>query len=107
MRIFLEAGAGNVLAFIEPHTRPPTSRNPKTPDWLQHISIKPKDRAELLELRAQLKANHADVLGATDQGAFRSLCFFDPKRHRLELACPDPDLRNVIKRRHAGGVAQD
>jgi hypothetical protein len=27
----------------------------------------------------------------TDHGIFRSIYFFDPNGHRLELACPDPD----------------
>ena len=57
MHVFLDAGNGNVLAFFELPTQPPMSRDPNTPDWVQHIAFKVKDRAELLEFKAHLEAN--------------------------------------------------
>ena len=90
MHVFLDAGAGNVLAFFELPTQPPMGRDANTPDWVQHIAFKVKDRAELLEFRAHLEAHGVAVLGVTDHGAFHSIYFFDPNGHRLELACPDP-----------------
>ena len=94
MHVFLDAGGGNVLAFFELPTVPPSptnGRDPHTPAWVQHIAFKVADRATLLEFRAHLEANGVDVLGVTDHGAFHSIYFFDPNGHRLELACPDPD----------------
>jgi catechol-2,3-dioxygenase len=91
MHIFLDAGQGNVLAFFELPTKPPMGRDPNTPDWVQHIAFKVKDRAELLVFKAHLEANGVPVLGVTDHGVFHSIYFFDPNGHRLELACPDPD----------------
>ena len=91
MHVFLDAGQGNVLAFFELPTQPPMGRDPHTPDWVQHIAFKVKDRAELLAFRAHLQANGVEVLGVTNHGVFHSIYFFDPNGHRLELACPDPD----------------
>jgi catechol 2,3-dioxygenase-like lactoylglutathione lyase family enzyme len=91
MHIFLDAGGGNVLAFFELPTKAPMSRDPNTPDWVQHIAFSVKDRAELLAFKAHLEAQGVAVLGVTDHGVFHSIYFFDPNGHRLELACPDPD----------------
>ena len=91
MHIFLDAGGGNVLAFFELPTRAPMGRDANTPDWVQHIAFKVKDRPTLLEFKAHLEAGGIEVLGVTDHGAFHSIYFFDPNGHRVELACPDPD----------------
>jgi catechol 2,3-dioxygenase-like lactoylglutathione lyase family enzyme len=47
MHVFLDAGNGNVLAFFELPTQPAMGRDPNTPQWVQHIAFKVKDRAEL------------------------------------------------------------
>ena len=65
-------------------------RDPNTPEWVQHIAFKVKDRAELLKFKAHLEAHGVDVLGPTDHGSFHSIYLFDPNGHRVELACPDP-----------------
>ena len=98
MHIFLDAGGGNVLAFFELPTKAPMGRDPNTPEWVQHIAFKVKDKAELLEFKAHLEANGVDVLGPTDHGSFPSIYMFDPSGHRLELACPDPDEVAMNKR---------
>ena len=91
MHVFLDAGNGNVLAFFELPLQPGMGRDQNTPEWVQHIAFRVKDRAELLEFKAHLEANGVDVLGVTDHGMFHSIYFFDPNGHRLELACPDPE----------------
>ncbi len=90
MHVFLDAGDGNVLAFFELPTQPPMGRDPNTPEWVQHIAFKVKDRATLLAFKAHLEAEGVDVLGVTDHGVFHSIYCFDPNGHRVELACPDP-----------------
>jgi len=90
MHVFLDAGAGNVLAFFELPTMPEMGRDANTPIWAQHLAFKVKDRATLIEFRDHLEANGVDVLGVTDHSIFHSIYFFDPSGHRLELACPDP-----------------
>jgi catechol 2,3-dioxygenase-like lactoylglutathione lyase family enzyme len=101
MHIFLDAGGGNVLAFFELPTKAPMGRDPNTPDWVQHIAFKVKDRATLLEYRAHLESNGVQVLGVTDHGAFHSIYFFDPNGHRVELACPDPEEPAMLQRMDA------
>jgi hypothetical protein len=41
----------------------------------------------LLAAKAHIEAQGIDVLGPTFHGIFRSIYFFDPNGHRLELAC--------------------
>ena len=98
MHIFLDAGGGNVLAFFELPTKAPMGRDPVTPEWVQHIAFRVKDRDTLLAYKAHLEANGVKVLGVTDHGAFHSIYFFDPNGHRVELACPDPDEAGMLKR---------
>lgn len=90
MHVFMDAGAGNVLAFFELPTMPEMSRDLNTPIWTQHLAFKVKNRETLLEFRDHLEANGVEVLGVTDHSIFHSIYFFDPSGHRLELACPDP-----------------
>ena len=91
MHVFLDAGGGNVLAFFELPTKPDMGRDPNTPEWVQHIAFKVKDRETLLAYRQRLEANGVEVLGVTDHSLFHSIYFFDPNGHRLELACPDAE----------------
>ena len=89
MHLFLDAGNGNVLAFFELPTQPEMGRDENTPKWVQHIALKVKDRAALIEAKAHLEENGIDVLGITNHGIFHSIYFFDPNGHRLELAYDD------------------
>ncbi|ANF83206.1 glyoxalase (plasmid) [Acinetobacter sp. NCu2D-2] len=89
MHLFLDAGNGNVLAFFELPTQPEMGRDENTPKWVQHIALKVKDRAALIEAKEHLEANGVDVLGITNHGIFHSIYFFDPNGHRLELAYDD------------------
>ena len=86
MHIFLDAGMGNVLAFFEIPNSPPMGRDTNTPDWVQHIAFEVEDMGALLAAKSQIEAAGLDVLGPTDHGIFKSIYFFDPSGHRLELA---------------------
>lgn len=101
MHVFLDAGGGNILAFFELPTQPEMGRDPNTPEWVQHIAFKVKDRQTLLAFRAHLEEQGVPVLGVTDHGAFHSIYFFDPNGHRVELACPDPDEQSMLRRMDA------
>ena len=87
MHVFLDAGGGNVLAFFELPNQPPMGRDLNTPIWVQHIAFEVEDEAALLAAKAHIEAQSIDVLGPTYHGIFRSIYFFDPNGHRLELAC--------------------
>jgi catechol 2,3-dioxygenase-like lactoylglutathione lyase family enzyme len=86
MHVFLDAGMGNVLAFFELPTRPPMGRDPNTPAWVQHIAFEVADIDALLAAKARIEARGLEVVGPTDHGLFKSIYFFDPNGHRLELA---------------------
>jgi catechol 2,3-dioxygenase-like lactoylglutathione lyase family enzyme len=86
MHVFLDAGAGNVLAFFELPNSPPQGRDPHTPEWVQHIAFKLGSMDELLAAKARLQGAGIEVLGPTDHTIFQSIYFFDPNGHRLELA---------------------
>jgi catechol 2,3-dioxygenase-like lactoylglutathione lyase family enzyme len=87
MHVFLDCGGGNVLAFFELPAQPEMSRDLNTPAWVQHIAFEVPDRDALMAAKAHIEAQGIDVLGPTYHGIFRSIYFFDPNGHRLELAC--------------------
>lgn len=86
MHVFLDAGAGNVLAFFELPERPAMGRDANTPEWVQHIAFEVADEAALMAAKAHIEAQGIDVIGPTHHGIFRSIYFFDPNGHRIELA---------------------
>lgn len=98
MHLFLDAGQGNILAFFELPTKPEMGRDPNTPEWVQHIAFKVKDRDTLIEYKEHFEANGVEVLGVTDHSIFHSIYFFDPSGHRIELACDDPKAEAMNKR---------
>jgi glyoxylase I family protein len=87
MHIFLDCGGGNILAFFELPQQPEMGRDPNTPAWVQHIAFEVADLDALLAAKAHIEAQGVDVLGPTFHGIFKSIYFFDPNGHRLELAC--------------------
>lgn len=86
MHVFLDAGQGNVLAFFELPTREPMDRDRNTPAWVQHLALEVDSVDTLLSTKAKLEAAGIEVVGPTDHAIFRSIYFFDPNGHRLELA---------------------
>jgi catechol 2,3-dioxygenase-like lactoylglutathione lyase family enzyme len=85
MHVFLDAGQGNILAFFELPNSPPQTRDPNTPAWVQHIAFQLANERELLQAQDDLQAAGIDVVGPTDHGIIKSIYFFDPNGHRIEL----------------------
>ncbi len=86
MHIFMDAGGGNILAFFEIPNSPEMGRDENTPKWVQHIAFEVKDMDSLLEAKKQAESEGLQVIGPTNHGIFKSIYFFDPNGHRLELA---------------------
>ena len=86
MHVFIDAGAGNILAFFELPNSPAMDRDQNTPAWTQHLAFEVGSMDELLATKASLEAAGIDVIGVTDHTIFKSIYFFDPSGHRLELA---------------------
>ena len=86
MHIFLDAGQGNILAFFELPSQAPMDRDRNTPEWVQHLALEVDSVQTLLAAKQRLEAGGVEVLGPTDHTIFKSIYFFDPNGHRLELA---------------------
>ncbi len=104
MHIFLDAGMGNVLAFFEIPNSPPMGRDENTPEWVQHIAFEVEDMPALLEAKKHIEAAGLDVLGPTDHGIFKSIYFFDPSGHRLELVA-NVGTQEMLDKLHEVGPA--
>lgn len=87
MHVFLDAGGGNVLAFFELPNQPEMGRDPATPAWVQHLAFEVANEGALVAAKDHIEAQGIEVVGPTYHGIFRSIYFFDPNGHRLELAC--------------------
>ncbi|NVK21774.1 MAG: VOC family protein [Kangiellaceae bacterium] len=85
MHIFLDAGQGNILAFFELPNSPEMGKDPNTPEWVQHIALQVENETALLEAKASLEEKGIDVIGPTNHEIIKSIYFFDPNGHRLEL----------------------
>ena len=85
MHVFLDAGKGNILAFFEIPNSPPMGKDPNTPNWVQHIALQVENEEALLNAKADLEQNGIDVVGPTNHEIIKSIYFFDPNGHRLEL----------------------
>ena len=98
MHIFLDAGGGNILAFFELPSYPPMGRDPNTPAWVQHLALEVDSVETLLATKARLEAAGIEVIGPTDHTIFKSIYFFDPNGHRLELAANTgtPDMMKCL-----------
>jgi glyoxylase I family protein len=86
MHVFLDAGNGNVLAFFELPRQKAMGRDENTPAWVQHIAFKVDTLETLQAVKAKAEQKGLEVLGPTDHGVFKSIYFFDPNGHRIELA---------------------
>ena len=104
MQIFLDAGNENVLAFFELPNSPQMDRDQNTPQWVQHIALRVSNVDALVNAKESLQSQGVDVLGPVNHGVFKSIYFFDPNGHRLELAA-DTGTTEQYKQLH--DVAQD
>ena len=98
MHIFLDAWNGNILAFFELPNSPPMGRDPNTPEWTQHIAFQVASVDTLLQIKERLVQAGIDVVGPTNHEIFKSIYFFDPSGHRLEVAawtCTDEQIERM------------
>lgn len=99
MHVFLDAGNGNILAFFEITGQKDMSRDLNTPTWVQHIAFQLENEKALIEAKKKLEADGLEVIGITDHGIIRSIYFFDPNGHRVELTCLTGSVEQMEKLR--------
>jgi glyoxylase I family protein len=85
IHIFFEMADGSYIAFFEVPKSPPQQKDTNTPEWVQHLALEVEDEAALLEGKRRLDENKIPCIGPTDHGFCKSIYFFDPSGHRLEL----------------------
>jgi len=61
-------------------------RDENTPTWVQHLALQVESLDALVAAKESLESKGVDVIGPTNHGIFKSIYFFDPNGHRLELA---------------------
>ncbi len=86
MHIFFRMDDGSYVAFFELPESPEMGRDPNTPLWVQHLALRVSDEETLLRNKARIESHGVEVLGPVDHGICKSIYFFDPNGHRLELA---------------------
>ncbi len=86
MHIFFRMDDGSYVAFFELPESPEMGRDANTPSWVQHLALRVADETTLLKEKTRLESHGVEVLGPVDHGICKSIYFFDPNGHRLELA---------------------
>ena len=84
--VFFEMGDGSWVAFFDLVNEPEVDQESKR-DWAQHLALEVDGLEALEEAKANLVKHGVEVLGPVNHGFIRSIYFYDPSGHRLELAC--------------------
>lgn len=85
MHVFMDAGNGNIIAFFEIPNSPEMGRDENTPAWVQHIAFEVENEATMMRAKDKAEAAGLKVVGPTDHTIIKSIYFFDPNGHRLEI----------------------
>jgi catechol 2,3-dioxygenase-like lactoylglutathione lyase family enzyme len=107
IHIFLQMSDGSFVAFFELPEDKGGILDEETPKWVQHLALKVPDEETQLKFKARLEADGIDVLGPTDHGICKSIYFFDPSGHRLELAIDTTSAEMGEKLREAAPKTLD
>jgi catechol 2,3-dioxygenase-like lactoylglutathione lyase family enzyme len=82
--LFFEMADGSWVAFFD-LVDETTIDQESNPDWAQHLALEVESVESLEVAHKNLLANDVEVLGPVDHGFIRSIYFYDPSGHRLEL----------------------
>jgi catechol-2,3-dioxygenase len=98
MHIFFRMDDGSYVAFFELPDAPAMGRDGNTPAWVQHLALRVADEEALERSRKRIESQGVEVLGPVDHGMCKSIYFFDPNGHRLELTVDTmtPEMRQRL-----------
>jgi len=82
--LFFEMADGSWVAFFDLANEPVVDQQTNS-DWAQHLALEVTSIEALGTAQENLTAHGVDVLGPVDHGFIRSIYFYDPSGHRLEL----------------------
>jgi len=85
LHIFFEMDDGSCIAFFEVPSQPQMGFDPNTPQWVQHFAMEVDDEKTQEEFRQRLEKHSVEYIGPIDHEFVRSIYFFDPNGHRLEI----------------------
>ena len=85
MHIFFAMDDGSCIAFFELPDSPDMALDKNTPAWVQHLALNVESEEVLLAEKERIESLGIEVLGPTDHTICKSIYFFDPNGHRLEL----------------------
>jgi catechol 2,3-dioxygenase-like lactoylglutathione lyase family enzyme len=99
MHVFFRMDDGSYVAFFELPDSPEMGRDANTPAWVQHLALRVADEDALMRARQRIESHGVEVLGPVDHGICKSIYFFDPSGHRLELTvdCLTPQMRRRLE----------
>lgn len=83
--VFFEMADGSWVAFFDVAEEQDVAQS-QNPDWAQHLAMEVPSLEELTSSKQRLEDHGIDVLGPVDHGFIKSIYFYDPSGHRLELA---------------------
>lgn len=96
--IFFRMTDGSCIAFFDLGDDVACAPSPNTPEWVNHIAFRVDSVDALEQIKARLEAHGIEVVGVTDHHIFKSIYFFDPNGHRLELTVDTmtPEMRQRL-----------
>lgn len=94
--LFFEMADGSWVAFFDLADEHVVEQE-KNPDWAQHLALEVPTLDDLEAAKARLEANDVDVLGPVDHGFIRSIYFYDPSGHRMELTTRTHDADDLAR----------
>jgi catechol 2,3-dioxygenase-like lactoylglutathione lyase family enzyme len=94
---FFRLRDGSFIAFFDLGDDVAALPSPNTPLWVNHISFRVDDKADLQAMKERLQAHGIEVLGITDHHIFESIYFFDPNGVRLELTAQRADEFQMLQ----------
>jgi glyoxylase I family protein len=90
LHVFFRMADGSYIAFFELPEEPEQGWDPNTPRWVQHLALQVPDMETLMAAKQRLEDAGLEVYMRDGDTTIKSIYFFDPSGHRLELSVNRP-----------------